>query len=94
MFKSLLTFFIFKVPGRRSDYVVLTSFQGQKWLVKCYFEKKKKKNILVWIKLNGFVPATFAQQLHFPMTFKELIIMPNVGRGRMHSGQQMQQNLK
>lgn len=73
MFKSLLTFLIFKVPGStvESDYVVLTSFQSQKCLVNCFLKKEKK----TWAEFLSFLAATFAHKVHFLIKSEELISM-------------------
>lgn len=68
MFKSLLTFLIFKVPESSEWLCCFDILSGSKMASELFVEEK------TWIKLIRFVPADFVPQLHFPIKFKELII--------------------
>lgn len=72
MFKSLLTFLIFKVPGSREWLCCFDILSGSKLARELFFKEKKKKT---WTKLKGLLAATFMHQLHFPMKSKGWIIV-------------------
>lgn len=62
MFKSLLTFLIFKVPGSREWLCCFDILSGSKMPSELFFEERKKKTRAEFL---SFLAATVAHKVHF-----------------------------
>lgn len=86
MFKSLLTFLIFKVPGSREWLCCFDILSGSKCLVNCFLKKEK-----TWAEFLSFLAESVAQEVQVLLSLKNSLCINQ--KRKMHS-KRLQQNFK